>query len=153
MPNLKTLLSTRRLLQIGLIATGAIAGAVFGLVLTRLGKIATGAPPATLANYAWNAAVFGILAAVVSPLVTWSELRRVPLWRTVAEPLVAAVAGGCAAVVVGVPVLILVLPPIGLALGFANLRRRYPDSSDIHTLAPDQPLPLVKDMPNTQLIE
>ena len=119
--------TTRRLLQVGLVITGAVAGAVFGLVLTRLGKIATGAPPATLANYAWNAGVFAVMSAVVSPLITWHALRRVPLWRTVTEPLLSAVAGGCAAVVLGVPVLILVLPPVGLALGFLNLQRRYPD--------------------------
>jgi hypothetical protein len=70
-------LSTRRLLQFGLVVTGAVAGAVFGVVLTRLGKLATGAPPATIANYVWNAAVFGALAAVVSPLVTWSALRAI----------------------------------------------------------------------------
>ena len=119
--------STRRWLKVGLVVAGALAGATFGLVLTRLGKIIAGAPPATIANYAWNAAVFGVLAGVVSPLVTWSALRSAPLWLTIAEPLVAAVAGGCAAVVVGVPALILVLPPLGLWLGFANLRRRYPD--------------------------
>ena len=127
---------TRRLLQLGLVVAGAIAGAVFGLVLTRLGKIVTGAPPATLANYVWNAAVFGTLAAVVSPLVTWSELRRVPLWRTVVEPLAAAVAGGCAAVILGIPALILVGPPVGLALGFVNLRRRYPDSVTVDEQPP-----------------
>ena len=125
---------TRRILQVGLVVAGAVAGAVFGLVLTRLGKIATGAPPATLANYLWNAAVFGAIAAVVSPVVTWSELRRVPLWRTVVEPLAAAVAGGCGAVILGVPVLILILPPLGLALGFANLRRRYPDPFAANTV-------------------
>jgi hypothetical protein len=119
--------ATRRWLQAGVIVAGALAGAACGIVLTRLGKIATGAPPATLANYAWNAIVFGVLAGVVSPMMTWSQLRQVPLWRTVAEPLVAAIAGGCVAVVLGVPVLMLVLPPIALALGVANLRRRYPD--------------------------
>ena len=119
--------STRRWLKVGLVVAGALAGAAFGLVLTRLGKIIAGAPPATIANYAWNAAVFGVLAGVVSPLVTWSALRNAPLWRTVAEPLVAAVAGGCLAVVVGIPALILVLPPVGLWLGLVNLRRRYPD--------------------------
>lgn len=127
MPPFRNPSSTRRLLQIGLVAAGFVAGAVFGVVLTRLGKIVAGAPPATFDNYVWNAVVFGLMAAVVSPLVTWSGLRRVPLWRTIAEPLVAAIAGGCVAVIVNVPVLILFLPPLGLALGFANLRRRYPD--------------------------
>lgn len=122
-------LTTRRGLQFGLVVAGALAGAVFGIVLTRLGKLATGAPPATLANYVWNAAVFSVFAGVISPLVTWSALRRAPLWRTVTEPLVAAVAGGCIALVLGAPLLILALPPIGLGLGFANLRRRYPEPS------------------------
>lgn len=119
--------ATRRWLKVGLAVAGAVAGAAFGLILTRIGKIVAGAPPATLANYVWNAAVFGVLAGVVSPLVTWSALRRAPLWRTLAEPLIFAVAGGCVAVIVGVPALILVLPPVGLGLGFAGLRRRYPE--------------------------
>jgi len=140
-------LSTRRFLQIGLVVAGAVTGAVFGLVLTRLGKIATGAPLATLANYLWNAAVFAAIAAVVSPAVTWSELRRVPLWRTLVEPLAAAVAGGCAAVILGVPVLILVLPPLGLGLGIANLRRRYPDNVNAHALAAGSELPRVGESP------
>lgn len=140
-------LSTRRFLQIGLVVAGAVTGAVFGLVLTRLGKIATGAPPATLANYLWNAAVFAAIAAVVSPVFTWSELRRVPLWRTLVEPLAAAVAGGCAAVIIGVPVLILLLPPLGLGLGIANLRRRYPDNVNAHALAAGLGVPRDGELP------
>ena len=140
-------LSTRRFLQIGLVVAGAVTGAVFGVVLTRLGKIATGAPPATLANYLWNGAVFAAIAAVVSAVFTWSELRRVPLWRTLVEPLSAAVAGGCAAVIIGVPVLILVLPPLGLGLGFANLRRRYPDNVNTHALAAGLEVPRDGELP------
>jgi hypothetical protein len=107
-----------------------LAGAVFGVLLTRLGKLVAGAPDASLANYAWNAAAFGLIAGIVSPIVSWAALRRVPLWSTVAEPLVWAVAGGAAAVILGVPALILVLPPVGLVLGFGNLRRRYPDGAE-----------------------
>lgn len=87
--------STRRWLKIGLIGSGIVAGAVFGLVLTRLGKIIAGAPPAALKNYVWNAAV-----------------------------------------VIGAPLLLLVLPPVGIGLGVARLQHRYPDRqalpSDIH---------------------
>lgn len=119
--------STRRWLKVGLSVGGAVAGAAFGVALTRLGKIAAGAPPATLANYAWNAAVFGLVAGIVSPVVSWSVLRRVPLWRTVIEPLAFALAGGSAAVILGAPALLLVLPPAGLVLGFLRLQRRYPD--------------------------
>jgi predicted transporter len=128
--------ATRGWLKVGLLVAGAVAGAAFGVILTRLGKIVAGAPPATLANYAWNATVFGVLAGIVSPLVTWSALRRAPLWRTVTEPLIYAVAGGCVAVIVGAPALILVLPPVGLGLGFANLRRRFPESHALPELRP-----------------
>jgi hypothetical protein len=128
-------LSTRRWLKVGLAVGGAVAGALFGIVLTRLGKIVADAPPATLANYAWNATVFGVLAGVVSPIVSWSSLRRVPLWRTLVEPLGYAVAGGALAVVVGAGALLLVLPLAGLVLGFARLARRYREP---HTLPPNQ---------------
>jgi hypothetical protein len=132
--------STRRWLKLGLAISGAIAGAVFGIVLTRIGKVVAGAPPATLANYAWNAALFGVMAGFVSPIVAWSVLRRVPLWRTIIEPLGLAVAGGCAAVVLGVPALILVGPPAGLALGFYWLQRRYPDPDRLLLAASDHEL-------------
>jgi hypothetical protein len=62
-----------------------------------------------------------------SSLAPWSALRRVPLWRTIVEPLAIAVAAGAAAVVAGVPLLLLVFPLVGLTLGFLNLRRRYPE--------------------------
>jgi predicted transporter len=117
--------STRRWLTLGLTLAGVVAGAVFGVVLTRIGKIVTGAPPATLGNYARNAVVLGVIAGIVSPLVSWTALRRVPLWRTIVEPLAYALAGGAAAVVLGTPVLLLALPPAGLALGFFRLNRRY----------------------------
>jgi hypothetical protein len=128
MPLFDPQLSTRRRLKLGLTIGGAVAGAVFGIILTRVGKIVTGAPPATMANYVWNAAVFGAIASIVSPLVSWSALRRAPLWRTVVEPLAYAIAGAGAAIIVGVPALILVLPPVGLAFGFVRLQQRYPDA-------------------------
>jgi hypothetical protein len=113
-------------LAVGLPVAGAVAGALFGIALTPLGKIIGGAPPAGFRNYAWNATVFGVMAAIVSPIVTFGALRRVPLWRTVAEPLTLAVVGGVVATVVGSGVLLLALPPAGLAAGFFWLARRYP---------------------------
>ena len=128
--------ATRRWLKFGLTVSGVVAGAAFGLALTRLGKIVAGAPPATLANYAWNAAVFGVLVGIVSPIVSWSVLRRVPLWRTVIEPLSFAVAGGSAAVLLGAPILLLVLPLAGLVFGFVRLQRRYPDPHALPSARP-----------------
>lgn len=118
-------IATRRNLKIGLTVAGVAAGAVFGVALTMAGKIVASAPPATLANYVWNAAVFGVMAGILSPIVTWSALRRAPLWRTVIEPLVLAVAGAATGVVVSSPILLFVLPPAGLVLGFLHLGRAY----------------------------
>jgi hypothetical protein len=98
-----------------LAAAGAVAGAVAGVALTVLGKVVAGAPPATAANYAWNAAVFGLLGAVGGPAVAWAALRRVPLMRAVAEPLAAVVGAAALGVVVGSGALFLLLPPFGLA--------------------------------------
>jgi hypothetical protein len=120
-------LLTRRWLKVSLTVSGALAGAALGIVLTRLGKIVTGAPPATFANYAWNAAVLGLSAGVISPIVSWSAFRRVPLWRTVAEPFAYALAGGAVAVMLAAPTLLIALPPVGLLVGFVRLRRRYPE--------------------------
>ncbi len=130
MPFFDPHLATHRRLKVGLTLAGAVAGAAFGIVLTPLGKFAAGAPPATLANYAWNAGVFAVLAAVVSPVVAWSALRRVPLWRTIAEPLGLAVGGGVVAVVTGMPVLLLALPAVGLVAGFLHLERRYSERNE-----------------------
>ncbi|HWH52666.1 MAG TPA: hypothetical protein VN651_14045 [Gemmatimonadaceae bacterium] len=121
-------LAVRRRITLGLTVAGFGAGAVFGLALTVFGKIVAGAPPATLGNYLWNAGVFGGLAAVVSPLVSWSALRNVPLWRTVFEPLALAVAGGLIGVLAGSGILFLALPPIALLAGFVRLSRAYPST-------------------------
>ena len=129
-------LATRRWLKVGMAIGGAISGIMFGIVLTRLGKIVAGAPSATLANYALNAAVFGVAAGIISPTLSWSELRRAPLWRTVVEPLAYALAGGAAAVVMGSGVLLLALPPLGLALGYVRLHHRYPDRRALPTDRP-----------------
>ena len=127
MPLLDPHFATRRRLKASLAIAGGSAGFVFGVILTRFAKLVASAPPATLGEYMWNGAWFATLAAVVSPVISWSFLRRAPFWRTVVEPLAWAVAAGTAALIVGVPVLILMLPPVGLTLGFLNLRRRYPD--------------------------
>lgn len=129
-------LSVRRWLKVGLRVSGGLAGAAFGIGLTRLGKIITGAPPATLPNYFWNAAVFGFVAAIVIPVVSWSFLRRVSLWRTVIEPLGYALAGGSVAVAIGAPLLVLALPPVGLVVGFSRLHRRYPAAQVLPSARP-----------------
>ena len=119
--------ATRRRLKVGLVVAGAASGSIAGAALTVLGKIVAGAPPPTPANYAWNMAVFGVMAAVASPIVTWSALRRAPLWRTVVEPLAAGLAGAGIGVLMGSGVALLVLAPLGAAAALTRLGRAYRD--------------------------
>lgn len=115
----------RRWITLGLLAGGALAGAAVGVGLTVLGKIIAGAPAADFANYRWNAAVFGILGACVAPFVTWAALRRVPLWRTIGEPLVGALLGAGIGTLVGSSVLLLLLTPLGAGAAALRLERHY----------------------------
>lgn len=65
-------------ISLGLAAVGGLVGAGVGPGLTVLGKVVAGAPAAALANYVWNAAVFGSLGALFALAVTWASLRHVP---------------------------------------------------------------------------
>lgn len=121
---------TRRWITAGLTFAGAVAGAVVGLALTVLGKIVGGAPPADLANYLWNAGVFGAMGAVIAPTVSWAVLRRAPLWRVITEPLLASVAGAALGVLLGSPTLFLLLTPAAGAAAVARLHLIYrPESA------------------------
>jgi hypothetical protein len=125
---------------LGLGIGGAVAGAVAGLALTPLGKIVAGAPPADLANYVWNACAFGIMGAVMAPAVIWSSLRRVPLWRTITEPLIGAVVGMGAGVLLGSGALFLLLIPAGAAAAVARLHLTHRPRADESVAALPHPL-------------
>ena len=131
-------LTVRDRITAGLVTAGFCAGAVFGVAITVVGKIIARAPPATPTNYLWNAVVFGVAAAVVSPVVTWSALRRVPVWRTVVEPLTFSVVGVALGLLTASPTLLLILPPAGLLLGFARLSRAYRSDPTREIPAPPQ---------------
>jgi hypothetical protein len=122
-PYLKQFFATRQRLKIGLTIAGAVGGAIFGAALTVFGKILGGAPPATIPNYLWNMAVFGIFGMLIGPTIVWMALRRVPLWRTILEPLAAGVAGAAIGVVIVSPVLFLALPPVAIVA--ATIRLAY----------------------------
>ena len=111
----------RRSITSALIVGGAVAGAITGLTLTVFGKIVAGAPPADAANYLWNAGVFAAIGAAAAPLVVWSSLRHVPLWRTIAEPLAGATIGAAAAWLIGSGAALLALPPLGAVAAAARL--------------------------------
>ncbi len=117
--------ATSRRLTLGLTIAGAASGAIGGAVLTVLGKIVAGAPPATAANYLWNVALFGVVGAVFGPAITWGTLRHVPLWRTVVEPLAAGVGGAIVGVLAGSGTLFLVLPVVGIGAAIARLDFAY----------------------------
>ena len=108
-----------------LASLGALGGAIAALPITALGKILTGAPPATASNYLWNIGVLAAVAAIGSPFLTWSALRRVPLWRAIAEPGAGAVAGGAIALGLGAPVAFLVLMPVGIGVAAWRLHYAY----------------------------
>lgn len=133
-PYLKRFFATRRRLEAGLVIAGAVGGAAVGAAITVLGKIAVGAPPATLPNYMVNICWFGLFGAVIGPIVTWSALRRVPLWRTVVEPLVAGIGGAAIGVALGSPVLFLALVPIGIAAAVARLGFAYREKQPAYHL-------------------
>ena len=104
---------TRRWITVALVLSGALAGAVIGLALTPLGKLVAGAPPATLANYQWNALAFGVIGALLAPTVIWAALRRAPLWRALTEPLAGGIAGAALGVLLGSGGAFLLLVPLG----------------------------------------
>lgn len=112
-------------IQLALMFAGACAGAIAGAVLTPLGKLVAGAPPATAGNYVWNMVAFGALAAIVSPLVTWTAHRRVPLWRTFVEPIGGALLGASGALALGSGTAFVVLTPLGLVGAMVRLGQRY----------------------------
>ena len=116
---------TRRWITVGLVMAGALAGAVVGVGLTALGKIVAGAPPADFANYRWNAGVFGVLGTFIAPFATWASLRRVPLWRTITEPLAGALLGAGIGTLLGSGALFLLLTPLGAGVAAVRLERHY----------------------------
>jgi hypothetical protein len=122
-PYLKRFFATRENLKTGLVVGGFVAGAMLGVAITILGKIVAGAPPATLTNYMINVAWFGAFGAMVGPIVTWTALRRVPLWRTMSEPLLAGMAGAGIGVALGSGWLFLALIPV--SIGGATARLAY----------------------------
>ena len=105
---------------------GAVMGALVAIPFTWIGHIVTQAPwPLTITSYTFNMLPFGIMGACFGPVLAWSALRRVPLWRAALEPALGCLIGGT----IG---LLLVNAPLmySLALGGSflaawRLRRLY----------------------------
>lgn len=79
---------------------GGVFGAVAGIALTFLGNVISGySVPPGVDIYATNAGILAAIGAVGGPVAAWTLLRRVPLWRAVAEPAGAALLAGVGAMV------------------------------------------------------
>lgn len=111
-----------------LVALGAVAGVAVSVPLAYLGKVIAQAPaPATVANYVWNMWAFGAMGAAFLPVLTWSAMRRVPLWRAIAEPAVGGLVGALAGMALGSSVAFLGLAAAGISGAIWRLTRMYRD--------------------------
>ena len=117
-------------LTLALSALGALGGALAAVVLTYAGNRIAGAPwlPG-LDVYIWNARIFAVTGAVASPALAWGVLRTVPLWRAVAEPAAAALAGTVLSMAVA-PSLFAVITPAAVIGALWRLRTRYSSASE-----------------------
>jgi hypothetical protein len=91
----------RRILLVtaGLMVTGAIAGAITAMVAVTIVMLVVSGLSA-LADLGWGMAVAAMLGApigaVILPLEAWVLLRRVPLWRALAETAAGTILGAVA---------------------------------------------------------
>lgn len=110
-------------------ALGALGGALAAVVLTYAGNRIAGAPWLPTADvYIWNARIFAVIGAVVSPALAWGMLRSVPLWRAVAEPAAAALAGTVLSIAIA-PSLFALITPAAVIGALWRLRNKYSSAS------------------------
>lgn len=121
---------------------GAIVGALVAIPVTWLGKIIAEAPdPATLSNYLWNMRVLAIMGAVFGPLLAWSSLRRVPLWRAALEPGLGALVGAILGMLTGSDALFLLATACGVWLPAWRLQRVFREEGRLAATQPPPQLP------------
>jgi len=115
----------RWLVTYSLAGMGAIVGAVSGAVLTLLSYVLIGVPHIPRTEYfIYNATSFAILGSVIAPVGAWLCLRRVPLWRAVAEPALVGVLAVAATISVGVLPFFL-FPAVAVLASAWRLNRAY----------------------------
>lgn len=111
----------------GLAVTGGICGAGAGVALTYLGHVISGYPfPLSIGIYEWNASIMATIGATLGPPMVWSMLRSVPLWRTLLEPAVAAVAASVLSMLFA-PSLFALAAPVAVFAAALRLRWEYKD--------------------------
>ena len=103
---------------------GALGGAVAGVVLPPLISRIVGAFPPTPEVYVRNITIMAGFGAVFGPVLAWSMMRFVPLWRSVLEPAIAAIAASIVSALVA-PSLFAVLVPGAVILAAWRLNRAH----------------------------
>jgi hypothetical protein len=119
-----------------LVTFGAIAGGIGAIPLTFLGKLLFGAPAGSFENYVWNIGAFALMGALFCPVLAWSAMRRVPLWRAISEPAIGAVIGAVAGMLLGSGVAFLGLAAAGVAAATGRLAFAYRERRELPTGAP-----------------
>jgi hypothetical protein len=119
-----------------LVAFGAIAGGSGAIPLTFLGKLIFGAPAGSLENYVWNVGAFAVLGALFCPVLAWSAMRRVPLWRAISEPAIGAVIGAVGGMLLGSGTAFLGLAAAGIAAATGRLTFAYRERRELPTGPP-----------------
>ena len=99
----------------GLAATGAVVGALVGVLALFLGSLvrAGWAAASDPFGYAIAAIIGAAIGAVVAPILAWGVMRHVPLGRAIAGTALGAVLGGAIGWVLPV-----VFPPFAAVAGF-----------------------------------
>jgi hypothetical protein len=132
-------LGRRVRITLGLVgASGLIGGlcavlALLPVLILRIVRPSADDAFVSLSEIAPLAFGFGaILGAFLGPVVAWTALRHVPLWRLLLEPAVGTVLGALIAWVfqrtplpLGIPSLVL-YPLVGMGIAAIRLRRAIP---------------------------
>ena len=110
---------------------GALAGAVGGVLLFGLFVAVLGVPMNSSVSV-WQAlgvasAAGGVCGIVAAPILSWTVLREVPIWRSAGETaLVAGISTMAAFVLLAVsPLVTLSIPILATVLAAARLRSSY----------------------------
>ena len=123
-----TSLGSRLWVTAFLALSGGAVGALTAIVLSILGTVVANATlPSGHVEYHFGPLGFALAGAVGTPVLSWLLMRRVPLWRAVAEPAVGGILGTLLALasIPFVPLPVLAQPLLVLAgIGGAALRLR-----------------------------
>jgi hypothetical protein len=122
-------------------ASGAVVGAATAAALSFLAtSVAQATTSGGRVEYYFGPLGFAIIGALGTPLLTWLLMRRVPLWRAIAEPTVGGVLGTLVALaaipLVSAPIL---LQPFCVLTGVvgAAFRLRYAHRGRRHAATGD----------------